>query len=178
MVPKSSSVLVKRVPNLPNAPLVPQDKKGSRAQTAATPASAAAEEPVLASASATENGRDEFGEDLFAEQRSEDAALAKMLQQTGQQWETEVRQSNARGRGRGRGRMDFGGRSSQGRGRGHDAAPIVLPKGYICYRCGKQGHHITDCPTNDDPEFQAQAASHWSSLSDAANKGRRWLASA
>lgn len=27
------------------------------------------------------------------------------------------------------------------------------PNGYICYRCGKKGHFIQVCPTNDDPEF-------------------------
>ncbi|KAH8671125.1 DWNN domain-containing protein [Xylariales sp. PMI_506] len=27
------------------------------------------------------------------------------------------------------------------------------PNGYICYRCGKKGHWIQVCPTNDDPEF-------------------------
>ncbi len=41
-----------------------------------------------------------------------------------------------RGRGFGRGR-DFSGRG-MGRGRGREAEPIVLPKGYICYRCGQQ----------------------------------------
>lgn len=28
-----------------------------------------------------------------------------------------------------------------------------LPPGYICYRCGLGGHWIQNCPTNDDPNF-------------------------
>jgi protein MPE1 len=28
------------------------------------------------------------------------------------------------------------------------------PHGYICYRCGKKGHWIQACPTNDDPNYE------------------------
>ncbi|KAL9106509.1 MAG: hypothetical protein Q9227_008488 [Pyrenula ochraceoflavens] len=28
------------------------------------------------------------------------------------------------------------------------------PHGYVCYRCGKKGHWIQACPTNDDPTFE------------------------
>lgn len=152
VVPKSSSVLVRRVPNLPNTPLLPQDKVKTQIPKVQA-GSGAPNEPAEPSTAPEEKGKDEFGEDLFAEQKEEDAALARLLQQTGQQWENEVRQSGGRGRGRGRGR-DFAGRSGLGRGRGHESAPAVLPKGYICYRCGQQGHHITACPTNADPDFK------------------------
>ncbi|KAK8049405.1 hypothetical protein PG994_011135 [Apiospora phragmitis] len=27
------------------------------------------------------------------------------------------------------------------------------PNGYVCFRCGRKGHWIQVCPTNDDPEF-------------------------
>ena len=28
------------------------------------------------------------------------------------------------------------------------------PHGYVCYRCGKKGHWIQACPTNDDPNYE------------------------
>ena len=28
------------------------------------------------------------------------------------------------------------------------------PPGYVCYRCGKKGHWIQACPTNDNPDFE------------------------
>nr|GAT45681.1 predicted protein [Mycena chlorophos] len=38
----------------------------------------------------------------------------------------------------------------------HQAAPQIdrpLPASYVCYRCGKKGHWIQDCPTNNDRDF-------------------------
>ena len=137
VIPKSSSVLVRRVPNLPPAQLQQQ-------QPPQQPALAAGSQAIVKisdtpAAEAQPAGDDDFGGDLYTEQRDEDAALTQLLSQAGQNWEKEVRSSTARGRGRGRGR---------------ESEPIILPKGYICYRCGQQGHHISDCPTNTDPDFK------------------------
>ncbi|WWC62505.1 uncharacterized protein I303_105101 [Kwoniella dejecticola CBS 10117] len=38
--------------------------------------------------------------------------------------------------------------SKYGFGTEHDKEP---PTGYICYRCGKKGHWIENCPDNEDP---------------------------
>lgn len=148
MVPKSSSVLVRRVPNLPPAQL--QYKQLATDATGSKPLATLEESPGASIAGPA--GEDDFGEDLYSEQRDEDEALTNLLNQAGHNWEKEVKNSTARGRGRGRGR-EFLGRAF-GRGRGRDVEPSILPKGYICYRCGQQGHHISDCPTNADPDFK------------------------
>lgn len=33
------------------------------------------------------------------------------------------------------------------------AASSVPPRGYVCRRCGKEGHYIQNCDTNGDPQF-------------------------
>lgn len=30
---------------------------------------------------------------------------------------------------------------------------IPVHEGYVCFRCGNKGHHINNCPTNDDPNY-------------------------
>lgn len=37
---------------------------------------------------------------------------------------------------------------------GKKASEGEPPEGYLCYRCGKKGHWIKECPTNDDPNFE------------------------
>lgn len=150
VIPKSSSVLVRRVPNLPSAQLQQQQPAAEASQASNSKAIIKVNEAPASDTAA--GGEDDFGGDLYSEQQEEDAALTQLLNQAGQNWEKEVKSSTARGRGRGRGREMLG--RGFGRGRGREAEPIVLPKGYICYRCGQQGHHISDCPTNADPDFK------------------------
>ena len=152
MVSKSSSVLVRRVPSLLPAQLQQQQQPSVTVREEPGSQSIVATQDQYSKEPPSAGGEDEFGGELYSERRDEDEALTNLLNQAGQNWEKEVRSSTARGRGRGRGR-DFLGRGL-GRGRGREAEPIVLPKGYICYRCGQQGHHISDCPTNADPDFK------------------------
>lgn len=152
MVPKSSSVLVRRVPNLPPVQLQ-QQQPADGAKAPSSKAIVLVNE-VNPTDQPTEAGEEDFGGDLYSEQRDEDAALTQLLNQAGQNWEKEVKSTNPWAHGRGRGRDGPGRGFGSGRGRGREAEPIILPKGYICYRCGQQGHHISDCPTNADPDHK------------------------
>lgn len=86
VIPKSSSVLVRRVPNLPPAQLTYQQPATNALASTAVPASNGppANPP---GPSGNGGGEDEFGGDLYSEQRDEDSALTELLNQTGKNWQ-------------------------------------------------------------------------------------------
>ncbi|KAI0285796.1 DWNN domain-containing protein [Russula aff. rugulosa BPL654] len=158
MVPRSSSVVVKRMPP---------------ARTSATPES----KPNSQAGSSSWSGRgsmsrrfDKEGPSKLTAQSSFDltqpalpsmsgkddevAAMAAMFQAQSANWEeTQEKMShqtrvytNPRGTGSGaRGGKPFTPH--------HQQADRPLPPSYVCYRCGQKGHWIQDCPTNSDREF-------------------------
>ena len=143
LVPKSSSVLVKRTPQARHAALqgasAPQAVAvvGQAARTGTPPAGAPA-----AGRDAAERGGELYGEAAApargAAAADEDAALDSMLRAAGSNWQREVA-AGSHGRGRG------------GRGMGRGRAAV--DPDYTCKRCGQRGHWISNCPTNGDPAF-------------------------
>ncbi|KAH9888987.1 DWNN domain-containing protein [Cubamyces lactineus] len=81
----------------------------------------------------------------------EAAAMAAMFQAQTANWEeTQEKMSHAvriynNPRGTPRGGKPFQ--------PSHHHSDRPLPPSYVCYRCGQKGHWIQDCPTNNDREF-------------------------
>lgn len=130
LIPKNSSVVVKRTPaGRQQATIVAADPD--------LPAQGHLRPPGA-------YHTDELGGDLYSQQPrqkpvgAEDEALQAALDRTQEDWAA-GRGGRARGRGRGRGRM------------GIREAP---PPHYRCHRCLEPGHWIDSCPTLDDPDFR------------------------
>ncbi|KAG6473078.1 hypothetical protein ZIOFF_066985 [Zingiber officinale] len=173
MIPKSTSVLVRRVPGRPRKPIVTQRDKPNVVEDKIEelPPSSS----MLAGDSATnryheEYEWDEFGNDLYAipEQNhsqisipvvevptannvDEESKIKALIDTPALDWNHSTQESYGSGRGHGRG---FGGRGmggcSFGRGMLERKTP---PAGYVCHRCKVPGHFIQHCPTNGDPNY-------------------------
>ncbi|VDB90639.1 unnamed protein product [Peniophora sp. CBMAI 1063] len=77
----------------------------------------------------------------------EAAALAAMFQMQSANWEeTQEKMSQAQ-------RIYTNPRPGFKGGNKFPQNDRPLPASYVCYRCGKKGHWIQDCPTNSDREF-------------------------
>jgi len=162
IIPRSSSVVVKRVP--PTRP-----GKGKAAMYVAGPGATATPDskPTSAAGSAW-SGKGSMSKRFDKEPSSkaasapiqtlsgnedEAAAMAAMFQAQTANWEeTQEKMShqtrvytNPRGTSFGRGGKPFT--------PPHQQAEKPLPPSYVCYRCGQKGHWIQDCPTNNDREF-------------------------
>ncbi|KAI9460110.1 DWNN-domain-containing protein [Lactarius psammicola] len=163
IIPRSSSVVVKRVP--PTRP-----GKGKAAMYVAGPgATATPESKPTSAAGNTWSGKGSTSRRFDKEAPSkpaatpplqslggkedEAAAMAAMFQAQSANWEeTQEKMShqtriytNPRGTSFGRGGKPFAPH--------HQQAEKPLPPSYVCYRCGQKGHWIQDCPTNNDREF-------------------------
>ncbi|CAM6015692.1 unnamed protein product [Sphagnum balticum] len=149
LVPKNTSVIIKRVPASGPKPILPEAPPSEHSKATDT----ASQPPAFANP--VMDGMDDFGIDLYALPEpmpnsssridaDENSRIAAMVNNTASEWQRQTQEAFAGGRGYGRGGY---GRGSRGFGR---ATP---PQGYVCHRCGQPGHFIQHCPTNGDPTY-------------------------
>lgn len=171
LIPKNTSVLIRRVPGRPRMPIVAQPdepKMENSIEDDQPPKSnfTAADTSVLKDLGASE-WDDEFGNDLYAtipevtpgqsgnptqdaappSKADEDSKIKALVENSVLDWQ---RQPDGFGAGRGFGR---GGRVGRGFGRGGGLERKTPPQGYVCHRCKIPGHFIQHCPTNGDPNY-------------------------
>jgi len=134
LVPKNSSVIVSRVPaNKAATSIQPQTlpKEPASIQTSLPVPPVAP--PVSSIKTVTELA-------TVTSETDESEAISKLVESA--TWDTKpspLGGVNIHGHHGGRTRHNFG---------------STLPPGnYICHRCGKPGHYIQFCPTNNDPNF-------------------------
>ncbi|KAL3524919.1 hypothetical protein ACH5RR_013291 [Cinchona calisaya] len=79
----------------------------------------------------------------------EDSKIKALIETPALDWQRQDGFGPGRGFGRG-----MGGRMTGGRGFGRGGLGRKTPlQGYICHRCKVPGHFIQDCPTNGDPNY-------------------------
>ncbi|KAM7494063.1 hypothetical protein LguiB_028672 [Lonicera macranthoides] len=183
LIPKNTSVLIRRVPGQPRIRIVTEPVTQVTQQ----------DEPMVENKSKyvqpeessflgvnpsiskypEDSEWDEFGNDLYeipevlpvqlsnpvqdvlpTSKADEDSKIRALIDTPVLDWQSQT--SDGFGSGRGFGRA-MGGRMMGGRGFGRGGFERrTPPEGYICYRCKVPGHFIQHCPTNGDPNFDVR----------------------
>ncbi|XP_024996165.1 E3 ubiquitin ligase PARAQUAT TOLERANCE 3 isoform X1 [Cynara cardunculus var. scolymus] len=177
LIPKNTSVLIRRIPGQPRMPIV------------AAPVTEQAEPKVVNDLESAQSAKsnfsgaglsfpnyldgseyDEFGNDLYEipevvpiassnqlqdapapSKADEDSKIQALIDTPALDWQQQNFDGFGAGRGFGRG---MGGRmGGRGFGRGGGFERKTPPPGYVCHRCKTPGHFIQHCPTNGDPNF-------------------------
>ncbi|GMI95661.1 hypothetical protein like AT5G47430 [Hibiscus trionum] len=171
LIPKNTSVLIRRVPGRPRMPIVAaQEPKVENQTENAQPEKINfldVEPSVPKYPEDTE--WDEFGNDLYSipetlpvqssnpvhnapptNKADEDNKIKALIDTPALDWQRQSADGFGPGRGFGRG---MGGRMG---GRGFAQLGLerkTPPQGYVCHRCKVPGHFIQHCPTNGDPNY-------------------------
>ncbi|XP_061337010.1 E3 ubiquitin ligase PQT3-like [Gastrolobium bilobum] len=168
LIPKNTSVLIRRVPGQPRLPIltkIEQKEENKVVETEPENSSLPADD-TSAMKFPEDTDWDEFGNDLYTipdqlpvqssnlipeapptNKADEDSKIKALIDTPALDWQ---RQGSDFGTGRGFGR-GMGGRMGGGRGFGLERK--TPPQGYVCHRCKVPGHFIQHCPTNGDPNY-------------------------
>ncbi|XP_065624559.1 E3 ubiquitin ligase PQT3-like isoform X2 [Quercus suber] len=169
LIPKNTSVLIRRVPGRPRMTIVTeQEPKVESKMDDPEPEKSSFPVSNASTMKYPEDSEwDEFGNDLYAipevlpvqsnnpvpealptNKADEDSKIKALIDTPALDWQRQGPDGFAHGRGFGRGGM--GGRMG---GRGFGFERKTPPQGYVCHRCKVPGHFIQHCPTNGDPNF-------------------------
>ncbi|XP_073132901.1 E3 ubiquitin ligase PARAQUAT TOLERANCE 3-like [Henckelia pumila] len=178
LIPKNTSVLIRRVPGRPRNPIITApvaeqeeakvENYSDDLQTVKNNFGGAAQSSIKY---AEDLDWDEFGNDLYAipetvpaqlnntvqnhpppvSKEDEDSKIKALIDTPALDWQRQPADGFGSGRGFGRG---MGVRMMGGRGFGRGGLEKKIPpQGYICHRCKVPGHFIQHCPTNGDPNY-------------------------
>ncbi|CAA3006544.1 zinc finger CCCH domain-containing 18-like isoform X1 [Olea europaea subsp. europaea] len=177
LIPKNTSVLIRRVPGRPRMPIVTApitELEESKVENNSEDVQAVKTGFAGLDPSSVKYDEDfewdEFGNDLYAipetlpilssnlvqdapptSKEDEDMKIKALIDTPTLDWQRQSSDGFGPGRGFGRG---MGGRMMSGRGFGRGILDRKTPpQGYICHRCKVPGHFIQHCPTNGDPNF-------------------------
>lgn len=172
IVPRSSSVLVKRTPKMAQKGKRLQSSQGSAPPSTTRPPSNYAihsgpmskrfdvnevkptiNTPAVMNRSIQEDEAAALEAMFVAEQENWNATQEKMSH--AQRVHTAPRFGNRRGTASGS-QGSQRGTDFQQSSRYHPYSDRPIPQGYVCYRCGQKGHWIQDCPTNKDREWDGK----------------------
>ncbi|KAI4981114.1 hypothetical protein ZWY2020_021599 [Hordeum vulgare] len=176
MIPKNTSVLIRRIPGRPRMPIVTEPQEAIAAENRV--------EEIMPSGSTflgdssmkyheESEWDDEFGNSLYvsdsvpsqpasqaidasSENQIDEDSKIKALIDTAAVDYSQIPDGYGSGRGYGRG---MGGRMMAGRGFGRGMGRLENrspPPGYICHRCKVPGHFIQHCPTNGDTRYDVR----------------------
>ncbi|KAI3828900.1 hypothetical protein L1987_03011 [Smallanthus sonchifolius] len=178
LIPKNTSVLIRRIPGQPRKPIVAApvteqaEPKGFNEMDSAQQAKSNFSGAGLSVTNYLDGSEyDEFGNDLYEipevvpvmsnnqfhdapapSKADEDSKIQALIDTPALDWQQQSFDGFGAGRGFGHG---MGGRmGARGFGRGGGGFERKTPPpGYVCHRCKTPGHFIQHCPTNGDPNF-------------------------
>ncbi|KAL8136639.1 hypothetical protein V2J09_002640 [Rumex salicifolius] len=172
LIPKNTSVLIRRIPGRPRMPIVTQPDE-SKIETKPEEDLPFKTSFTLGDVSSVKDAEppewdDEFGHELYApipevnpvqisnaiqddsatSKADEESKIKALIETPALDWQRQAAEGFGPGRGFGR-----GGRMMGGRGFGRAGPAGKPPPGYVCHRCKVPGHFIQHCPTNGDPNY-------------------------